>query len=83
MKKKHDCYRYNSTTGIFTVPPGGDGLYYFSVFFVVNADVRASFDMEVNGEYICTTTADQTENTNNEEPNSCSALYYVMEGTLS
>ena len=25
-------YRYNSTTGTFTVPPGGDGFYYFSVY---------------------------------------------------
>ena len=25
-------YRYDSTTGTFTVPPGGDGFYYFSVY---------------------------------------------------
>ena len=25
-------YRYDSTTGTFTVPSGGDGFYYFSVY---------------------------------------------------
>ena len=25
-------YRYDSTTGTFTVPPGGDGFYYFYVY---------------------------------------------------
>ena len=25
-------YRYDNTTGSFTVPPGGDGFYYFSVY---------------------------------------------------
>ena len=26
-------YRYDSTSGTFTVPPGGDGFYYFSIYF--------------------------------------------------
>ena len=25
---------YNSTTGVFTVPPGGDGVYYFSIYLI-------------------------------------------------
>ena len=25
---------YDSTTGVFTVPPGGDGVYYFSLFLI-------------------------------------------------
>ena len=27
---------YNSTTGVFRVPPGGDGVYYFSVYVLVD-----------------------------------------------
>ena len=26
--------RYDSTTGVFTVPPGGDGVYYFSTYLI-------------------------------------------------
>ena len=25
---------YDSTTGVFTVPPGGDGVYYFSIYLI-------------------------------------------------
>ena len=27
-------YRYDGTIGTFTVPPGGDGFYYFSVYYL-------------------------------------------------
>ena len=50
----HHFYRYDSTTGIFTVPPGGDGLYYFSTYFSVVYYEFARFDIRINGETICT-----------------------------
>ena len=28
-------YRYDSSTGTFTVPPGGGGFYYFAAYFTV------------------------------------------------
>ena len=42
--------RYDSTTGIFTVPSGGAGLYYFSTYLGVSVSEYALFDMVVNDE---------------------------------
>ena len=41
-------YRYDNTTGIFTVPPGGDGFYYFSVYLLVIPDEIGEFDIHFN-----------------------------------
>ena len=53
-------YRYNSTTGTFTVPPGGEGLYYLSVYLRVYGDIAAYFNIELNGELICTASSELT-----------------------
>ena len=76
-------YRYDSSTGTFTVPSGGGGYYYFSVYFTVWYTEYAYFDIEINGEPICTASADQ-----NSSPygvhgqTSCSAVTFAAEGTL-
>ena len=44
---------YNSTTGLFTVPPGGDGVYYFSLYLLVDDGEVATFDMRHNNNVIC------------------------------
>ena len=46
-------YRYDSSTGTFTVPPGGDGFYYFSVYLSINSIESAYFDVEVNEQRLC------------------------------
>ena len=51
-------YRYDSTTGTFTVPPGGDGFYYFSVFFTLTVSERVYFNVDHNGEEISTIFSD-------------------------
>ena len=38
---------------MFTVPPGGDGLYYFSLFLYVDIDEVAFFHMRLNDDVIC------------------------------
>ena len=38
-------YRYDSTTGSFTVPSGGDGFYYFSVYLLVHNGEYSRFDI--------------------------------------
>ena len=74
-------YRYESTTGTFTVPSGGDVYYYFSAYFVVWYYEYATFDIQINGETICTAEADRNHSDNNDPgPTSCSAATYATEG---
>ena len=54
-------YRYDSTTGTFTVSPGGDGYYYFSTFLNLMGDEAVTFDVRVNGKLICTAYNELTE----------------------
>ena len=46
-------------TGTFTVPPGGDGYYYFST--LVYDDKSGRFEIRINGLSLCTAQTDQTE----------------------
>ena len=54
-------FRYDRRTGTFTVPPGGDGFYYFSAYFVVFYYEYARLNIQINGKVICTANADQVE----------------------
>ena len=75
-------YRYDSTTGTFTVPPGGDGYYYFSAFLTVDGGERVYFDVEVNGEVICTVFSDlEGSFAGDSETTSCNGVAYAVEGT--
>ena len=75
--------RYDKTTGTFTVPPGGEDFYYFSVFFLVYYDEWARFDIEINEEVLCTAQKDQSETTNDAGQAACSAATYANEGGYS
>ena len=71
------CYRYDNTTGTFTVPPGGDGTYYFFTFLTVFG--QSYFDVEINGELICTVSSNLTQ-TSEFEITSCNGAAYAVEG---
>ena len=74
-------YRYDSGTGTFTVPPGGEGFYYFSSYMRVYGDESAEFDIEINGARICSVTADLTDSPiGDREITSCSGATYLLEG---
>ena len=76
-------FRYDSTTGTFTVPPGGDGFYYFSAYFVVWFFEFAIFDIEISGEVICTAYADRDASPYTDEGHaSCSAVAFAAEGKI-
>ena len=75
--------RYDSTTGTFTVPPGGDGYYYFSTYMRVAGGEVVNFDVELDGELICSVTADiQDSSSGDREITSCSGATYAFEGSI-
>ena len=37
------------------MPPGGDGVYYFSIFVRVEAGEAGGFEIRLNDDVICTT----------------------------
>ena len=74
--------RYDSSAGTFTVPPGGDDFYYFSVYLFVWGELAAYFDVTLNGELICTAGSDLTSSHGgDQELTTCSAVTYAVEGT--
>ena len=90
---KHQCrlqekillifFRYNSSTGIFTVPSGGDGLYYFSTYLLVFFGETAFFNIRVNGEILCSAWGDEDSNSGSDIPQAtCSGLAQLNEGGL-
>ena len=34
LKKQFFTASYDTTNEIFTIPPGGDGVYYFSIYLI-------------------------------------------------
>ncbi len=77
------CFRYDPATGIFTVPSGGDGLYYFSTYLSVASGHYAGFNIRVNGEILCTAFGDNNYNGADDYPQAtCSVLTQLAEGQL-
>ena len=80
-KKLSIAYRYDNTTGTFTAPPGGDGFYYFSVYLTMTPARFGFFDIQVNGEIICTAYGDTDDSTFVDTDHaSCSAAALITEG---
>ena len=74
-------YRYDSTTGTFTVPSGGDGFYYFSTYLVGDSQEDPFFEIQINGETMCTALGDVSQSDNGDYSHmSCSAIGLVVEG---
>ena len=77
-------FRYDETTGVFTVPSGGDGVYYFSTYLEVDYDEYGDFDMLLNDEIICTAVGDHSGQSGAGDYSQamCSAIVNVMAGKL-
>ena len=62
------------------MPTGGDGYYYFSLYLLVTYDEWGRFNIEINGEMLCTAQTDQQSTPTDEGQAACSAVSYVTEG---
>ena len=56
------------------MPPGGDGFYYFSVFLLGDDVEYGIFDIEINGEILCTVLMDQEDTSFDFPQSACSAV---------
>ena len=74
---------YDSSTGVFTVPPGGDGLYYFSTYLLIDFGEVAVFNIVVNDVIVCSVYGDESSNSGTDNPQvTCSAVVDVTEGRV-
>ena len=72
--------RYDVTTGVFTVPPSGDGLYYFSTYLLVWTGKVATFNLVVNNVIFCTAQGDHSVVAIDNPQAACSAMAQLSEG---
>ena len=61
------------------MPPGGEGYYYFSAYFVIRYYETARFDIQINGAVLCTAYTDQTDSADDGQA-ACSAVTYSVQG---
>ena len=59
--------------------PGGDGYYYFSTYFVVFHYEYAQFDIQINGQILCTAYTEQ-QDVFDPGQSACSATTNATEG---
>ena len=65
------------------MPPGGDGLYYFSAHLVVSPGEAGIFDMTLNDDLICTAAPDHSHNGADDwASGTCSAVVDVVAGDI-
>ena len=66
---------------MFTVPSGGDGVYYFSTFLGLDQGEAGIFSMNLNGEVICSLSGDHNTSGGGDSIGaSCSAIAEVVAG---
>ena len=65
------------------MPPGGDGYYYFSTYLLGDDAEYAYFNLEVNGNFLCTICVDNSDQgaVGDFPQSACSTAIYTAEGT--
>ena len=71
---------YSPTTGLFTVPSGGAGLYYFYTYLLYYPNENSNFPIRHNGFDLCDTYADG--DSGDCDMTSCGAVVVLEEGRL-
>ena len=69
---------------MFTVPPGGNGVYYFSTYLVVWPGKVATFHILLNDDdMLCTAYGDHNTGDSDHQTATCSAIVDIVEGNSS
>ena len=63
------------------MPPGGDGFYYFSTYLTGIFAEFSIFDLQINGDVLCTVNLDQTESSADALQSACTSATYATAGT--
>ena len=65
------------------MPSGGEGLYYFSVFLLVDAEDNGNIDIRLNDIALCTARGDHDNNGASDAAQAtCSVVADLLEGTF-
>ena len=67
---------------MFTVPPGGDGVYYLTTYLLLQAGEFTTFDMRLNDDIICLANPDHDSVGSDSPSGSCSTAVNVVTGNL-
>ena len=62
------------------MPPGGDGYYYFSTYLLGNVAEFSLFDIQINGNVLCSVRLDQQQTSGDALQSACSAATYAAQG---
>ena len=66
------------------MPPGGEGFYYFSLYVTTVSAEFARFDLEVNGQRLCSAVGELNNMSASDEiVASCNGMAEVVEGKIS
>ena len=63
------------------MPPGGDGHYYFSTHLLGQDAKYSIFDIQINGDVLCTVNLDQEDTSSDALQAACSTVTYATAGT--
>ena len=64
------------------MPPGGDGFYYFSTYLLGDDDQYGFFNIEINGDILCTVVIEQEVTDGDALQSACSTATYAVEGRI-
>ena len=73
-------FSYDPETGVFTVPPSGDGFYFFSFYALTDYGELSTFDIRLNNEEICAAYGDMADAGGDYDQATCTAVVYAAEG---
>ena len=71
---------FDSTTGMFTVPSGGDGWYYFYIYLRVSRQEYGYFEIAVNDEPKCTAVGNMVDSGPDTQQATCGVVTSLVTG---